>query len=114
MVPVVMAARGWEQIGSSGSLPTALNGVQRLSAAPNCIVFLQVVCVVAGQRVVVRPFSHRRGHWFDPSIAHKFPQVSCMSADLVHRGFSIYGELSAPTVRIPSGAARYGFRGGDR
>ena len=52
--------RGWEQIGSSGLLPTALNGVQSLSTALDGSASLQVVSGFAGQRLADRSLTQLR------------------------------------------------------
>ena len=63
--------------------------------------------IVAGQRLDRATFSHRRGHWFDPSIAHSNPQVSGMIADLAHWLPSSGGSFFAPKVTIQVLITRY-------
>ena len=80
-----------EQIGSSGSLSTALNGAQRLSSAANGVAFLQVVCEVAGQRLADRPFTREGStalNGFEPhriAAAHEsFERLTCKDSTSRH------------------------------
>src|SRR5205823_6550036 len=64
--------------GARGEQDVAPDGAERLRVVVVCSVLLP--CLRTSLRLrcsapVRRPGSHRRGHWFDPSIAHRlFPQ----------------------------------------
>jgi hypothetical protein len=79
---------------------TALNDIQLLPTnlpRPGKVLFPQV-------KVHFRHSSHRRGHWFDPSIAHGLGRrMSAESADRVARR-RIWG----PKPPDPHGAIGYG------